>query len=66
MRLSYGVLCDVVHIVDQGVLCSQNAICVLHQTHVTAIPFTPIRKAQPSLHQFSSNSDGQHNYIGYL
>jgi hypothetical protein len=56
MRLSNGVLCDAVHIVDQGVLCCQNAIGVLHHTHVTVIPFKPIRKAQLSFHQFSLNS----------
>jgi hypothetical protein len=52
MRLSNGVLCDAVHIVDQGVLYSQKAIYV-YTTHTTVIPFTTIRKAQPSLHQLS-------------
>ena len=66
MRLSNGVLCDSIHIVDEGVLYSQNTIYVLHYTCSCNSIYTHKKSTAFLAPVFMKLTDSQHNYIGYL
>jgi hypothetical protein len=64
-KISYGIRCDVLHRLFQGILYFQN-ILVLHNTRLNVILFTPVRRLWPSIHRFSRNSEMFCVQISYI